>query len=121
MKDQIFFLPIETRPKDFPPLKEMVGKFWHTGIIHNGKVYECFNFGRNSVSDFDEEQKQKLRKQKAIIVDVNIVDVDKIYSEIESGTSCSEYVARVVWMSSNTGVKKEYWPEQVYNFLTNKA
>jgi len=120
MKDQVFFLPIETRPKNFPPIKKMVGKFWHTGIIHDGKVYECFNYGRNSINDFNDNIKQGLIKQKAVIIDVNIIDISKIYSEINSGTDCSEYVARVIRMSSNTGVKKEYWPEQVYNFILKK-
>jgi hypothetical protein len=120
MKDQAFFLPIETRPKQFPPLKKMVGKFWHAGIIHNGKIYECFDQGRNSIKDFDEAKKEELEKMKAIFVDI-IADKNKIDSEIGSGTDCSEYVARVVGLSSNTGPKKEYWPEEVYEYILKTA
>ncbi len=94
----------------------MAGRFWHTGLIHNGKVYECFNFGRKSVRNFDETRKRELIDQKAVFVNM-VPDIDKIHSEINSGTDCSEYVARVVGMSSNTGNKKEYWPEEVYNFI----
>lgn len=119
MSDQAFFLPIETRPKNLSPLQKMVGKFWHAGIIHNGKVYECFNFGRNSVSEFDEKRKQELNDQKAVFVDIG-VNKDKLLSEINSGTDCSEYVARVIGLSENNGNKKEYWPEEVYNFIINK-
>lgn len=119
MIDQVFFLPIETRPANLPPLIKMEGKFWHTGIIHNGKVYECFNYGRNSISEFDEKRKKETKDQKAIFVDIG-VDKDKLLSEINSGTDCAEYVARVVGLSGNTGDKKEYWPEEVYNFIIKK-
>ena len=119
MTAKAFFLPIETRPKSLPPLQKMVGKFWHTGIIHEGKVYECFNFGRNSVSEFDEKKKEDLAEMKAVFVDID-ANEKKLKSEISSGTDCSEYVARVVGMSQNTGDKKEFWPEQVYNFIINK-
>lgn len=120
MTTQAFFLPIETRPKNFPPLTEMEGKFWHTGIIHDNKVYECFNFGKYSISDFDEVKKQNLINQEAIFLTVDIIDLNKLNSEIISGTSCAEYVARVVNLSKNTGAIKEYWPEQVYDFIINQ-
>ena len=119
MTAKAFFLPIETRPKSLPPLQKMVGKFWHTGIIHEGKVYECFNFGRNSVSEFDEKKKEDLAEMKAVFVDID-ANEKKLKPEISSGTDCSEYVARVVGMSQNTGDKKEFWPEQVYDFLVDK-
>lgn len=115
-KAKIFFLPIETRPKDFPPLLKMVGKFWHTGIIYNGKVYECFNFGKNSISDFNEEFKNKLENQKAVFVDVKI-NLEKLNSEINSGTDCSEYAARVIGLSENIGPVKIFWPEEVYSYI----
>jgi len=112
-KAKIFFLPIETRPKEFPPLLKMIGKFWHTGIIYNNKVYECFNFGRNSISDFDEETKNKLENQKAVFVNSKI-NLEKLNLEINSGTDCSEYVARVVELSKTIGSIKNFWPEEVY-------
>ena len=115
-KAKIFFLPIETRPKEFPPLLKMVGKFWHTGIIYNGKVYECFNFSKNSISDFNDEFKNKLENQKAVFVDTKI-NLEKLNSEINSGTDCSEYVARVVGLSKNIGPVKVFWPEEVYNYI----
>ena len=116
---QAFFLPIETRPENLPPLIKMEGRFWHTGIIHEDKVYECFNHGRNSISEFDEKRKQELKDQRAVFVDV-VADKEKLLSEINSGTDCSEYVARVVGLSANTGDKKEFWPEQVYDYLLDK-
>lgn len=120
MKDQAFFLPLKTRPKELPPLQKMVGRFWHTGIIHNGKVYECFNHERNSITGLKERQ-EDLTKQKAVFVDIDIPEESKIISEIKSGTDCSEYVARVIGMSSNTGAKKEYWPEEVYDFIQGSS
>jgi uncharacterized membrane protein (UPF0127 family) len=115
-KAQIFFLPLETRSKDFPPLLKMVGKFWHTGIIYNGKVYECFNLGRNSVLDFNEEFKNKLENQKAVFINSKI-NLEKLNSEINSGTDCSEYVARVIGLSKNIGPVKIFWPEEVYDYI----
>jgi len=115
-KAKIFFLPIETRSKEFPPLLKMVGKFWHTGIIYNGKVYECFNFGKNSISDFNKEFKNKLENQKAVFIDTKI-NLEKLNSEIISGTDCSEYVARVIGLSKNIGSVKIFWPEEVYNYI----
>lgn len=112
-KAKIFFLPIETRPKEFPPLLKMVGKFWHTGIIYDNKVYECFNFGRNSISNFDEETKNKLENQKAVFVNSKI-NLEKLNLEINSETDCSEYVARVIGLSKTTGSIKNFWPEEVY-------
>ncbi|MFA6797535.1 MAG: DUF192 domain-containing protein [Candidatus Paceibacterota bacterium] len=112
-KAKIFFLPIETRPKEFPPLLKMVGRFWHTGIIYNNKVYECFNFGRNSISDFDEEVNKKLENQKVVFINSKI-NLEKLDSEISSGTDCSEYVARVVGLSKTAGPVKNFWPEEVY-------
>lgn len=120
MNAQAFFLPLETRPKNFPPLEKMVGKFWHAGIIYDGKVYECFNHGKNSISDFEEKKKQELISQNAVFVDIKSFDANKINSEINSGTDCSEYVARVVGMSQNVGAKKEFWPEEVYDFILSE-
>jgi uncharacterized membrane protein (UPF0127 family) len=116
---KIFFLPIETRPKEFPQLLKMVGKFWHTGIIYQGKVYECFNFGRNSISDFDEETRKKFEEQKAVFINAKI-NLEKLNSEINSGTDCSEYVARVVGLSKNVGNIKIFWPEEFYKYLLKK-
>ena len=116
MHDKAFFLPLESRPKNYPPLRKMVGKFWHAGIIHDGKVYECFNYGRKSISDFDEEKKTKLKTMQAVFINVTLKK-DKIDSELNSGIDCSEYVARAVGLSKNSGSKKEYWPEQVYNYI----
>ena len=116
MHDQAFFLPLESRPKNYPPLQKMVGKFWHAGIIHDGKVYECFNYGRNSVSEFDETIKTKLKTTKAVFIKIKLKK-DKIDTELNSGTDCSEYVARAVGLSKNKGTKKEYWPEQVYSYI----
>lgn len=116
MSAKAFFLPLETRPQNYPPIPDLVGKFWHAGIIHDGKVYECFNHGRNSISDYNDERNKELEKAGAIFVEI-IPDEGKIDSEITSGTSCSEYVARVVGMSSNTGPKKEFWPEEVLQFI----
>lgn len=118
MSDQAFFLPVETRSKGLPPLTEMVGKYWHAGIIHDGRVYECFNHGRYSISGLDEAKVNSLKEQKAIIVDI-IGDVGKIEGEITSGTSCSEYVARVVGLSSNSGAVKQYWPEEALKFINS--
>jgi len=118
-KASVFFLPIETRPKDYPPLEKMVGRFWHVGIIHKDKIYECFNYGRKSITNFDVSKEKTLVGMKAIFIDI-IVDESKLNSEIDSGTDCGEYVARVIGLSTNTGSKKQYWPEEVYDYAVKK-
>lgn len=120
MKAKIFFLPIETRPESLPPLKEMKGKFWHTGVIVDGKVYECFNHGRHAIGDYDDRKAKELEDMRAVLVETEI-DQDKLKSEIGSGTSCGGYVARVVGLSEETGNVKEYWTEEVYNLLIKRS
>ncbi|MFA6315218.1 MAG: hypothetical protein WC648_02520 [Candidatus Paceibacterota bacterium] len=56
---------------------------------------------------------------KAVFVDI-IVDKNKLISEIDSGTDCGEFVGRVIGLSSNTGSKKQYWPEEVYDYTVKK-
>jgi len=118
-KGLAFFLPLETRPKDYPALEKMVGKFWHTGIIYENRIFECFNHDRKSIDDFSDSKKKTLADMQAVFVNI-IVNTDKLNSEINSGTDCSEYVARVVGLSANTGSKKQYWPEEVYNYILDK-
>lgn len=116
---KVFFLPLETRPKEYPPLEEMVGRFWHTGIIYENMVYECFNHGRYSVTDFGSGKKEVLKLMNAEFFEASI-DEERMMSELTAGISCSEYVARVVGLSLNNGSVKQYWPEEVYTYLKTR-
>ncbi len=111
----IFFLPLEDRPKSFPPLKDFKGKFWHTGIINNEKIYECFNNGRWSISDVIKLKKDEFKN--AVYLKTK-VDGEKLISELKSGTDCAEYVARCAGLSNLTGKDKgNLWPGDVFNLL----
>lgn len=98
----------------------MKGNFWHTGIIYEGKAYECFNYGRSAISDCGKERMDALHAMQAVIVDADI-DERKLLSEINSGTSCSEFVARVIGLSRDEGEAKEYWPQDVHDYLMRRV
>lgn len=115
----VFFLPLKDRPKDLFPLKDFKGIFWHTGIVFNDKVYECFNGGRYSISSLD-RLKEEVFKNVVLVKDV-LIDEKKLLSEIKSGTSCEQYVARCTGLSDLKGeIKGVLYPEDVYNLLVKK-
>jgi hypothetical protein len=116
---QIFFLPVLSRPADFLPAK-IKGNYWHTGIVFDGRVYETFNEGRHSIKPAEQRMKE-LATQNAEFVHNVSVNTEKLESEILSGTSCGEYVARVIGMSNDTGPKKTHWPQDVYDYLKNNG
>ncbi|GEM_PF-57781 len=120
MKTKIFFLPTATRPDDFPPLPQGFGRFWHTGVIHQGKVYECFGHGKHSVTDWNATKRRELKSSKAVFETVAI-DERRLKSEITSGTSCGEYVARSIGMSQHAGPAKIHAPEEVYRWILKQA
>lgn len=119
MNAQVFFLPNKNRPKDLPALPAGFGDFWHAGIVYQGSVYECFSQGKHAVSPFDARRQASLLKDAAVFLDANI-DPAKLESEIKSGTSCGEYVARVVGLSQSQGDVKRFSPQEVYDFLNNQ-
>ena len=110
-----FFLPLETRPKEFAPLSN-IKNFWHTGIIFEGRVYECFNSGKHRISE-ESERMPEFTKQKAKFVKT-LIDSDKLKSELTSGTSCDEFVLRATGHSNLTGDNKgTRYPEDVKKIL----
>ena len=114
----VFFLPLEDRPKDLPPLKDFKGKFWHTGIFFENKIYECFNFSKWSVSGIEKLKKHEFKN--AIYIE-HEVNKEKLMNELKSGIDCAEYVARSIGLSDLTGCNKgSFWPEDIYNHLTQK-
>lgn len=114
----IFFLSLEDRPKDFPPLKNFKDCFWHCGIISESKIYECFNFGKWKISSL--ERKNDPEFKNAVYLETKI-DTEKLTSEIKSGTDCAEFVARCANLSNLNGSSKgDLWPEDVYNLLQKK-
>lgn len=117
----IYFLPTEFRPITLPPLPIILkdSKYWHTGIAYNNKCYECFNFGRYRISQL------KKRYKEFPIGHVDFInyyiDLHKLQSEINSGTSCSEYVAKVTGLSNRTGYNKGiYFPDDIFRILKEK-
>ena len=114
----IFFLPLEDRPKHFSPLKKFKGNFWHTGIIFNDEVYECFNLGLWSISGIAKLKKDEFKN--AVYIKTKIKG-EKLISELKSGTDCAEYVARCTGLSNSTGSSKgRLWPEDVLNGLRER-
>ena len=112
----IFFLPLSTRPKHYPPI-DMKGEYWHTGIIYKNKVYETFNNAKYRVSNLSSIKKD-LDKQKAAYLTNIPIDPTKLSSELKSGTSCDEYVLRVTNKSNTKGKDKgKHNPTDVYRML----
>ena len=109
----IFFLPISTRPDGYLKLNPELKQYWHTGIIYKGKVYECFNNYQYAISDLS-IRKKELEEQEAIYITKEI-DLNKLKSEIKSGTSCGTYVARCLGIDNSKGYEKTMYPLDVYN------
>jgi hypothetical protein len=109
----IFFLPISTRPDGYLKLNPELKQYWHTGIIYKGKVYECFNNNQYAISDLS-IRKKELEEQEAIYITKEI-DLNKLKSEIKSGTSSGTYVARCLGIDDSKGYKKTMYPLDVYN------
>jgi len=111
----VFFLPLKDRPKNFPRLKNFRGKFWHTGIIFNDEIYECFSNNIWSISGIEKLKKAEFKN--AVLLPAN-VDKKKLIDELKSGTDCAEYVARCIGLSVLKGRNKgEMFPEDIYNYL----
>jgi len=109
----IFFLPISTRPNGYLKLNPELKQYWHTGIIYKGKVYECFNNNQYAITDLS-KRKKELEEQEAIYITKEI-DLNKLKSEIKSGTSCGTYVARCLGIDDSKGYEKTMYPLDVYN------
>ena len=115
----VFFLPVEDRPSELPPLPEEMAdsKFWHVGIIYKSQAYETFNHARNSVSDADSRISH--RSFKNIVFTSYPINTARMLSEIDSGTDCATYVGRVLGMSDTVGYEKDpkIWPDTIFEKL----
>ena len=108
----VFFLP---KTKD----KIMIGNYWHTGIIYNGNVYETFNHGHNAITS-SAKRLPELKKENAVFLDTKIYP-EKLEREIKSGTSCEQFVLRVIGMSVLKGDDKGHLqPGEVYTMIKNR-
>jgi len=115
----IYFLPTRYRPHNLPPLPPRMRRsmFWHVGITYSGKCYECFNYGKYRIT-LTRIRYKEFPNGKAVFIDNNDIDINKLRSEIISGTDCAEYVARVIGLSDKTGLDKgKYYPDDLYNIL----
>jgi len=106
----IFFVPFN--PKSFE--KHIVkGDLQHTGVIYNGTVYETFNHGKFNVES-ESTRKPELEKQNAIFFQYPIIP-NKL-SEVNSGTSCEQFVLRVMGKSNLIGPNKgSLYPQDVHD------
>ncbi len=116
----VFFLPLETRPKNIFSLSHPnIKKYWHTGIIYHGSVYETFDYGKFAISKII-DRGLELLEQKAVFVLVPSIDEEKLQNELKSGTSCDEYVLRCTNMSDKKGTDKgDKYPDDVYKLLVS--
>lgn len=118
---RIFFLPLSSRPENLPPLSSSFkGKFWHTGIIYNERVYEAFGLTkRHSIRNIINPDVQDMLKD-AVEVWFTI-NTRKLLWELNSGTDCATYVARVIGMDLVTkdDEKSPYYPEDILHYIEN--
>lgn len=114
----VFFLPLSTRGNLNPLDPNKFKRFWHTGIIYNGKVYETFSNLRYALGN--QKRIDELKELNAIFIESHII-VSKLNSELKSGTSCDEFVLRVLGLSDKVGDNKgELYPDDVYDLLVKK-
>lgn len=116
---EIFFLPVDSRPDSLPPVPGgIMGGYWHTGIIYKGNVYETFGMShRHSVRKLISEDVRKML-DKAVIRWFPI-NTRKLLYELNSGTDCATYVARVIGLDTETenDQKGDYWPEDILKHI----
>jgi len=115
--DLVFFLPKTTRPRNLPRVEHpRIKRFWHTGVVFQGKVYETFNFEKFSIGELPFRGKELL-SQRAVFCEVHILD-ERLENELKSGTSCDEFVLRVPGHSQRTGNDKgDQCPDDVYKLI----
>lgn len=91
-KTYVFLLPIKNRPTQILPIN-IRGKYWHTGIIQDGKVYETFSNHKFKISDFNEND--------SIFFGMELIEVPRIEESLlqellQKGLPCDNYVNSVL-------------------------
>jgi hypothetical protein len=86
----VFLLKLKDRPKKYPKIN-LIGKYWHTGIIYRNKVYETFSNNKFNISNFN--NKQFLNAEFYLI---KIKDPKKLRKFIELGLPCDNFVNKVL-------------------------
>ena len=122
-KGLVFLLPMEDRPSDLPPLPPEMEKmkFWHTGVVYDGQVYETFNHARNSINPTEERLKDSAFKN--VVYTSCPINTSRLMSEIESGTDCATYVGRILGISNTIGFEKDpkIWPDTIFDHLKSQG
>jgi hypothetical protein len=112
----IFFLPKKKG-------QIMVGKYCHCGIIYKNKLYETIEEGCGHYGHCVEKEdifSPQFKKQKAVFLATKIYP-EKIEQEINSGTSPSQFVLRVMGMSNLKGKETgSLQPSDVYKMIGRK-
>ena len=97
----------------------MVGKYCHCGVIYNKKLYETKD-GYGHCIEKEDIFSHQLKKQKAVFLSTKIYP-EKIEQEINSGTSPSQFVLRVMGMSNLKGKETgSLQPSDVYKMIGRK-
>jgi len=114
----VFFLHLDSRDKAWPSFPPGHGEFWHTGIVVDGWLHECFSAGKFARAPANMWKAPAAGKSVWCVANV---DKGKVKSELESGTDCAEYVARCLGMSWRTGPSKgTLWPSDVMRKLKDE-
>lgn len=122
-KGLVFLLPMEDRPADFPPLPDNMAehRFWHTGIIYNGQIYETFNHSKSSIKSAIDRLSDPAFKN--VVYASTPINTSKLIAEIDSGTDCATYVGRVLGLSDTKGYEKDpkIWPDTIFEHLKSQG
>lgn len=86
----VFLLNLKDRPKKYPKIN-LIGKYWHTGIIYRNKVYKTFSNNKFNISEFDEK---RLVKAEFYLIKIN--NSKRLKKFITFGLPCDNFVNKVL-------------------------
>jgi hypothetical protein len=86
----VFLLKLKDRPKKFPKIN-LIGKYWHAGIIYRNKVYETFSNKKYSISKFE----FKTMKNAELYL-VQLKEPKRLKQFIGKGLPCDNFVNKVL-------------------------
>jgi hypothetical protein len=93
---KVFYLPTHLRSSKMPPLTKNTGKYWHTGIIYGGIVYECLDGGLKNVKSYA-IRSAYLEKNGAVFYDCHVDQIsEKIADYLGRGLNNQNFVELIL-------------------------
>lgn len=110
---EVFFLPTSMRTDNTE--RSANGRYFHVGIIYQGRVCEIRSGGQPYTSAIN-EQRQALVDHGAVFVPV-VVNPDMVESQLVAGLDCGAYVARCLGLAGRHDRRlKAFGPDALYRY-----